>query len=247
MMITDQIDRTADRYAAGYGQFLRALTGVMSKAMTSPDALESKTYSTLTVESFEVSAEFMASHQLTLDGESAMLDAINGGGGLEEDDERTLRDHCWMQLAAAQESLNSAVTRDRTEARTVFRRFAFDASLRAATHGTVGGLIGARLKHMPIKASFVKTDRIGRGWAAGLHVRTLVRAALLGAYVDAYLFTLMANGTYKARVAYSDVTHQDHGLVFSIDGSDPFVPAFEDIRAQIFHPNSTARLESVTE
>lgn len=246
-MITALVDRIAHRYATGYSQFLRALSGVVSSAMTSADALEPKTSSILVIESFEVAAEFINSHQMYIDGEIVMLEAIRDAGALDADDEHIIREHCWMSWAAAQDLLNEATARDRAEARTVFRRFAFDASLRAATHGKVGGLITARLKHMPIKASFTKEDRAGRGWSAPVHVRTLVRAALLGVYVDAYLFTLLANGVNKARVVYEDAEHENHELVFSIDGSDPDLQTLEDIRATVFHPNSTAKLEAVEE
>jgi hypothetical protein len=135
------------------------------------------------------------------------------------------------------------VSDDLAAAKAAFRRFVFDATLKAATHGRIGGLIAARLKHLPVKSSFTRLDRSGRQWASPVHVRTVVRAAMVNTYVDAFLFTLMARGIDKARVTYDEPDHENDGLVFSIDGNADDMPSLDEIRAKVFHPNSTARLE----
>lgn len=245
--LSDRLDRVAQRYALGYGQYLNALVGIVTNAMMDRNAMEPRVSSDIVLNSFGAAAAFFESHQIQEDGETIMLYAVDAAGGLDEANLAILRDHCWQGWMNAHDALNEATSKDRMDARTLFRRFLFDATLRSAAVGKASALIASRFKYTPVKPMFTRRDRSGRDWTPMTHIRTLIRAALVNTYVDAYLFTLLANGTAKARVVYDDAEHDNHGLVFSIDGADPALPTLEDIRAKVFHPNSTARLEPVTE
>lgn len=246
-MIIDLIDRTARRYADAYGQFLLALTGVVANAISDRNAFAPLAMTKLTLTSYEVAGSLLNAHRVSDDGEQVMLEAIVTGGGLDDADTEVIRGHCGGVWASAQEALTKSALGDQGAAKDAFRRFLFDAMLKTNRMGERGALVAASLIHLPVKASFVKKDRSSKTWTSAVYVRTVIRSAMLSTYADAYLFALSANGFKLARVVYETPDHKNNGIVFSIDGSSPDVPSYEDIRPTILHPNATAQFEPVLE
>ena len=113
------------------------------------------------------------------------------------------------------------------------------SSRRLDVHGAMG-LLAQQRAASPV---FEVADAAGRMWRAEVLVPTMVRDFAYQAYLDAQLCELTDKGDL-ATVIYSDSAHANHGLVFSISGLTPGYPTLADIRASIFHPNTSAKVVS---
>lgn len=105
------------------------------------------------------------------------------------------------------------------------------------THDSMG-LLAQRRAAEPI---FVVPDSRGRTWRAETLLKTAVRDFAYSSYLDTALNEIVTQGGDLAQVVYPNPKHPDHNLVFSISGAAGHL-ALNDIRARIFHPNSSAEV-----
>ncbi len=94
------------------------------------------------------------------------------------------------------------------------------------------------------KLKFWFKDRHGRRYPSQKYVRTVMRGALLDLAVNAFLGVMADAGVSQLAVIHQDTKHSYFGLTVSVvdDGVDPFI---EDVRDDVFHPNSEAWLTPV--
>lgn len=241
----EQIDAAGQRASLVYSQYLRALTGVVSSAIAGRDALEPRGTLGFDTGGYNAMAALESALRIVEDGEVVMALAIASAGELDDENRGIIRAHCMTALYDAKHSVTRMSADDLAAARKLFRQFIFDVNAKKRFVAEPGALVAVRIRYLPVEVDklFGKRDRAGRNWRSTNYVGTAIRGVMVNTYVDAYLFTLLARGVSKARVTYEDPEHENNGLIFSIDGSDPSIPRLDQIRTQVFHPNSTAGLE----
>lgn len=122
----------------------------------------------------------------------------------------------------------------------VWQRFALTTQL-AQSQGASRAQALIRGKYgLMTNIRFTRVDRGGRRWVSGVYSENLVRGYLLNAYIVAYLHAMTLKGQDVAMVTNVDENHRHYGLRFSITGTTPNLPTFEQIRSEVWHPNSNA-------
>lgn len=88
---------------------------------------------------------------------------------------------------------------------------------------------------------FTYRDRLGRRWDSGRYMRVMLRGHLVDAVNWAEMESLANRGIRKA-VVYRP-GHPDHGKEFSLVAGEQNLPSYEDLRRDVFHPNSLALVD----
>lgn len=103
----------------------------------------------------------------------------------------------------------------------------------------VSALFGAKMR-LNTDFRFSQLDRLGRKYPSHHYARTSVRAFLVGTYIDTYIYALASRGVDMVIVKHPEQDHPHAGLAFSISGAIPNMPAYQDIKSEVWHPNSRA-------
>lgn len=121
------------------------------------------------------------------------------------------------------------------------------AGLRGALSAKAGGLAPhvalARLRGVPgqLVPDFTYMDRAGRRWPSAKYVRTLWRHALVLGWNESALLTMAEHGVSFAEVRHPDADFAEAGTRVSLT-EDPQHVSYEQLREDVFHPNSNAWL-----
>lgn len=127
-----------------------------------------------------------------------------------------------------------------------FRQFQFEAAMFISAGSTRSSAMIRAKQGKVLGLKFERVDSAGRLWSSIRQSHLSARGLFLSAYVEAFVFTLAASGEDTAYVDYADPEHVNHGLAFSITGSDTTKPAYLDIRDGIWHPNSQVLVSHVS-
>lgn len=99
------------------------------------------------------------------------------------------------------------------------------------------GAIGQLLQQRLAKPTLTATDTSGRSWAADKLVAVIARDYAYQRFIDDQLAGIEGD---LVRVVHPDPGHRWHGTILSRAGEG--YPKLEDLRREIFHPNSTAEV-----
>lgn len=91
---------------------------------------------------------------------------------------------------------------------------------------------------------FATFDRRNNRWPSRRFVRSMWRMNILALYNEIVLLTLADHGVDRAFVTYMDAKSTHHGTEISMNAGTS-LPVYEDIKVQVFHPNSEAILSGV--
>jgi hypothetical protein len=104
-------------------------------------------------------------------------------------------------------------------------------------HGAIGLLLQRKLA----TPEFVVTAMSGRTFKAAPFIRAQARQFAYQSDLRMTMAALSESGDL-ARVAYDDPTHEHYGIVFSMSGTTPGYPSFDDLAEFVFHYNASARI-----
>jgi hypothetical protein len=94
--------------------------------------------------------------------------------------------------------------------------------------------------------SFRFQDRIGRNFKSSKHIRDTVRQSLRNIWNEVYMDAVFDHGHETVRIMHPDPNYEWFGEEVSlVSGRD--IPTFYDIRDEVFHPSSDARLTIIKE
>lgn len=246
MSLAAALDSIAGGIAGQYRLLLEAISGRFARALDSHDPTTPKARSDFHVGITQDVHTFLASVMGAL---NAHLEAMKNtavaasGASLSTPDATMLSAHIAEIQDELQEILWSVMTRDQATTERELRKVALQVELLQAGTGIskVGALIRVKFGKVR-KLRFVQEDRIGRKRASDEYVRSLVRQTLLTAYIESYLFALAKSGQDLVRVVYADGRDP---WIMSIAGLTEGYPAYDDVRDEVFHPNSLASVERI--
>jgi len=89
------------------------------------------------------------------------------------------------------------------------------------------------------RPDMVFLDRSGKRWGAETFVYRLFRSYAMKIYNEVYLYSLAMIGKNSAYVRHPDPKHKYNGIEFAIADPTLGLPLYEDIKDDIFHPNSS--------
>ncbi len=112
----------------------------------------------------------------------------------------------------------------------------------ATAHETTENQALLKIRAGQKDAPFVFRDRAGRQWASSKYIRTVWRKALVLAWNETALLTMAANGVERATIHHTDANYAAYGMKITLSEDDT-LPSWEDVRDDIFHPNTHAWLE----
>ena len=89
--------------------------------------------------------------------------------------------------------------------------------------------------------SFAYNDRANRRWPSHKYVRTLWRHALVTTWNETAMLTMAAHGLTRAEIQHPDESHAWNGERIALDETG-VLPTWDDVKDEVFHPNSEAWL-----
>ena len=136
------------------------------------------------------------------------------------------------------DTMRACVSRDDRTAEQELRKIALNVDLLQSSYGMnkVGALIKVKFGRIR-NLNFVQLDRLGRKRASDGFVEIMVRKHLLMTDIETRLFVFAKRGNDLAQVVNADGTP---GEVFSIMGGVAGYRAYEELKDEVFHPQSTA-------
>jgi hypothetical protein len=89
---------------------------------------------------------------------------------------------------------------------------------------------------------FKFADRLGRNYKSSKLVRDTVRQNMLHTYNEIYMHTVFEAGHDTVQVTHPDPNYKWFGKELSITSNDAGVPTYHEVRDEIFHPSTDARI-----
>lgn len=91
--------------------------------------------------------------------------------------------------------------------------------------------------------SFRFVDRIGRHYKSSKHIRDAIRQNLRNIWNEVYMDAVFDHGHQTVRITHPDPNYKWAGQEVSLVSQfERDIPAFYDIREEVFHPSSDARI-----
>lgn len=240
----DTLDRIAQESERLYYGFLLQLVGSLMRVLDEPAPTSPAARA-----SFRTAAEQATMQMLTTlksrveDTEATAIKEATSNASVLLSEEQfanvtsivtEARSDMLVQIALAAEKDTQVINR-------ALQQLALDVdrimNLRDSTY--VSALFQARMK-LDTNFHFFQLDRAGRKWTSPNYVRTTIRGFLLSAYIDTYMYALASRGVDLVAVQHPEDAHPHAGLVFSISGTIPGVPAYSELKGDVWHPNSRA-------
>lgn len=160
---------------------------------------------------------------------------------MSEDGKSSLMDHIGEIADSTCFSVALCAKRDAETASATLRKVSMEVELmRLSGKSKVGALIQSKFGAVR-NLSFFQPDRLGRKSSSADFVARLIQHSVVLAGVESKLFYLSKLGRDLAVT-----TGSDKPMVFSITGSTPGYPSYEEIRDSLFHPNSNLSVEGTS-
>lgn len=235
-----KLDQIADQFAEQYRGLLTSIVGHFARALDSHDPTTPKARSDFRQSILRSSVAFLDGMVGQIEAHTIEVrnDALSTvGHALSDPDLESLNEYLRDAMDDLYASLYACLHRDDTAAERELRNFAHKVNLTQAATGMskIGALIKTKFGRVS-GLNFVQVDRLGRKRASEGFVRSLVRHHLVQTHVECQMFSIAKSGNDLAQI----VIDNKPGAVISITGTTAGYPSYEEIRDEIFHPNSTA-------
>lgn len=239
-----ELDSAAESLATAYRGYLTGMVATLAGTFDRPNASTPRAMKELREATFQTLLGFLG-HSSTM-GRAMTARAKDGGTsvvGISEKDDLELVEMMDAYLDDLQSDLMAIGMRDWVTVRRTMNRFVLEAQNARGRYGRASTLFVRQGKIANLK--FRQVDRAGRQWESGLFVRNLVRHHLVQVQADCACFAQRRAGKDTLTVTWPVALLAERAPIsFSISGKDPELRSYAtEIRDEIFHPNSTARLE----
>lgn len=163
---------------------------------------------------------------------------------LSEPDLQLLNQHVEESLDDLWVAMNALMNRDNQTVERELRRFALKVDLLQSATGIsrIGALIKTKLGAVD-GIRHTQPDRLGRKRASDSYVRAMVRQHMLLTDIETRLFMIAKTGGDLAVVMRDEVPDE----VFSITGNTAGFRTYDELRDEVFHPNSGATVKDFRE
>ena len=232
-----KLDAISGQCAEQYRTLLTAIVGHFAKALDSTDPTSPKVRTQFRRSLEQLSRAFLAGmvEQVKAHTRELRDDALKTASRPLSDPElRDLDEHLQDALDDLQDALRACLARDCRAAEHELRKFAHMVNLTQSSSGMsrIGAIIKVKYGRVS-DFSFSQADRIGRKRVSDAFVRALIRHHLVITCVETQMFAIAKLGFDLARVG-------DTNLIISITGTTPGYESYDDVRDDLFHPNSSA-------
>ncbi|MCP1540063.1 hypothetical protein [Methylorubrum extorquens] len=249
MITTQKMTPAADAAGARYQTFVDGLSIIYAEAIGARDAGNASVIARAATRAYDLSRLFLEKETEAVKaafGEIAS-DALSAANDdLGSDDTLELEDAASETLSATASYLLREITiqieRDIAQLQQAIRQTFLHARLNAQAAGT--SLRRALLEHQFSSReapAFHFRDRRNGKWPSRLFVRSTWRQALLSVFNEVTLTVLAAHGIGTAQIEHAHAKAGVHGQLVAL-GSNTALPAYGEIRNDIFHPNAEAVL-----
>ena len=92
------------------------------------------------------------------------------------------------------------------------------------------------------RPTFQFVDRIGRKFKSTKHVRDAYRMHLINTANEVFIDTAADYGVEEVVIEHPDPNYKWQGVHLSLTGKHTAIPLYYDVRNEVFHPSSQARL-----
>lgn len=240
------IDTGTAQLLRQYTSLQSTLVGLYAQAVNDQAPTAPATRSRFLSECLQAQLSFLtaANASLMQVADTLVRDALDTAGlGTDGAHLAEIRQIVSESLMLVLSTLSGATQRDVDLVAKGLREFALkvDHKMNAAGMSYAAAVIKTRIEQTGL-FSFKQVDRANRKWNSADYVKHAVRGFLLSVWVETFLFAVSRMGEDLARVKCDN---EHNGMVFSISGMTPGCPKFDDIKGDIWHPNSTARVERI--
>jgi hypothetical protein len=241
-VILAAIDAAAQQAQRHYQLFTLGLLGSLARAIDhrAPSSTQARTDLERAIHAQEAALVGAINELLVSTSTRLLTNALTNAHPALSDDERE------RVTRLVNEATNEMIARvinvsmnDGASVAKAWRQFAFRVESRIAAGATAYGAVLMSRPNATRVVRFEQVDRAGRKWGSSHYVHTTIRWGLLLSYVESYLLALATRSVDVAMVQH-DQGHNDDGMIFSINGATPGLRTFEQIRNDVFHPNSRA-------
>jgi len=236
------IDGTARQAERHYDVYLMGLMGAFARAIDSQEPFSAVSRNRLadSANTLQVALVGALSKLARETREDLVARAIEAGNRFMGEEKNTIIKELAREAEgeAFQHIINAVLT-DANTVKKALRNFALQVETKVMQGVSRYGAVIMTRPGVVRNVQFHQIDRAGHKWNSALYVRTTLRALFLQLYVEPYLFGVSARPLDQAVVVH-DEGHKNNGLVFSITGATLGMPTFEEIRGDVFHPNSRA-------
>lgn len=240
-MIQDRFDQIAADAQNRYRGLLESFTGAFHESINTSSAFTLRSQPGALSRASERFLTDMREHFSTVmrevasNGASAAFEDIGPGAKYPQ----LLVTFASEPVEHLMEQIEAVVRRDETTVLALLRKMALRVEMiRQSSRYTESQALIAAREHTRKALKFAFLDKAGRSWRSEGYIRTTVRLSLVTTYVESYLLTALENGYERAFVAHPDAKHKNHGLQFSIITPKNGLPSYDEIKSQVFHPNT---------
>lgn len=234
-----------------YGAFLLALRGVADAFVDSPHVgsvlahreLEDRTRLLLDRTRADMSEQLYEDTRALADAARRTVSEALGASLAQEANPEfalALRERLVAATRAVESRLEYALDTTAHGTKTALRRLALRAAMLARQRGWAlrAAVVSIRERERAQLKSTV-ADRAGREWDAQRYVRTLLRGHYLSVYNELVLAELALRGEQTARIV---IDGEGERRLAVVPGAEPGLPSYDELAAELFHPNGKAVL-----
>ncbi len=237
MAPTELIDRVALNHRLAHDGFRLALRGALANALAHPNPA-SDAAKVMLLRAIEASKVALTHAAPALrDGirqvKEAALRSIPGNPL-----DPVLEESIDEMLANTEAAIELVTEADIRVALEHMRQFRLRLSMQTMGRNFSQAINNTRAEFRGLEPNFRVADRGGKKWTSGTYVETAVRALAVQVYADSAVFGMARTGIKTGQV--KNPGHDNDGMLFSTGPSTATLPSYQDIRDEVFHPNTNA-------
>lgn len=249
MTAPERFSAVAQAAADRYLEMIYAFRAAYDGAVARHDALTPRAAEVLTGELYRIGRVHVATETQIIERElaqtvsDALRDVTSALAVTDTDDiEKAVSDALSASHEHLRREVSAQVERDITTTIKRYRDLGLAVEIETRASGWQRSAVIARRRlAQPTLRHYFK-DRSGRRWPSQRFIRSAWRHAMLDLYNEVVMHELATRGETEAIVWHPDRNARAFGQIVSLTGEGV---AYEDIRDDVFHPNSDAILAAV--
>jgi hypothetical protein len=246
-----RLTAVAERAGERYGVLLGAFQGILRQFSSSPNPgsvsvrnrAKSRAYAY--AEGYLETEVELISQAIEQELQNATVDTLHEIGTDYEDPSEAIAAHAASIGQDLEHAIRTQLERDVSSVGKGLRDLALRGQLVAKSRGIPTANALALLRDDVTKGhSFTFQDRASRHWPSQKFIRTLWRHALVLTWNETAALTMAARGVPSAVIEHPDTSNNERGTIISL-GEETTGITWDQVRDDVFHPNSNAWLKPV--
>jgi hypothetical protein len=246
-MITGKFSEISDYAVRRYESLLMAFRSVYKAAISSSDFSTVKSFARVKKEAYVLARNFLDTERDFIKSETdkIALEAhtsvyLDLSVNLSKDLTESTVDHLIDLEDYLITELTIQIERDIATLVKSLRQVAYQIQISSFAKNTTfkKSLMEFRMGDVK-ELEFSFYDRAAAKWSSKKYVRSLWRQHLLSAYNETYMMDLADHGVSVVQIEHTNSSSRFHGMKISLISGSAY-PMYEEIKSEIFHPNSDA-------